>query len=178
LIILDLGLPDGNGEGLLRDLRQRGDATPVIILTSRDAEVERVVGLELGADDYVTKPFSPREVVARVKAVLRRSDAPTTTEPRVAAGGLQIDIDKRRARFDGADLDLTRLELDLLHTLLQRPVHVFTRTALLDRLWADVHVTDRTVDVHIKSLRKKLRDAGGDPDVIETVRGVGYRARE
>jgi len=177
LVILDLVLPDGNGLDLLRELRaEEGEHLPVIILTSRDAEVDRVVGLELGADDYVTKPFSAREVVARVKAVLRRTAGTPVDE--AAPAGLTIDIGKRRAAFEGTELNLTKTEFDLLAALAARPGQVFERATLLDRVWGDgVVVSDRTVDAHVKSLRQKLRDAGAD-DLIETVRGVGYRMRE
>ncbi len=177
LVILDLGLPDGNGEDLLRELRRGDERVPlsVIVLTSRDSEIDRIVGLELGADDYVTKPFSPREVVARVRAVLRRTVGTPGVE---TSSGLRIDADRRRVTFGEEVIELTRTEHDLLATLCARPGVVFTRDLLLDRVWHEVTVTDRTVDAHIKSLRKKLRAAGADAELIETVRGIGYRARE
>ncbi|MFC1610903.1 response regulator [Myxococcota bacterium] len=177
LVILDLVLPDGNGIELLRQLRADNAGTPVIVLTSRDAEVDRVVGLELGADDYVTKPFSAREVVARVKAVLRRMTPPPPIS--TATAGLALDPDKRRVTWNGEVVSLTKIEFDLLSVLVSRPGQVFERGTLLDRVWgAVVIVGDRTVDVHVKAVRQKLRDAGADADLIETVRGVGYRLRE
>jgi DNA-binding response OmpR family regulator len=140
--------------------------------------VDRVVGLELGADDYVTKPFSAREVVARVKAVLRRVHPDVAPAP-PATSGLSVDLERRSARCGGAELSLTKIELDLLAALLKRPGQVLSRQQLLDRVWGDeVVIEDRTVDVHVKSLRKKIREAGGDPECVETVRGVGYRIRE
>jgi two-component system catabolic regulation response regulator CreB len=179
LIVLDLTLPDGSGLELLRQLRTTA-RTPVIILTSRDAEVDRVVGLELGADDYVVKPFSPREVVARVKAVLRR--VTPEPEPTIAIGNghpIAVDVDRRQAAIHGKALSLSKTEFDLLACLAGAPGRVFTRERLLDRVWGnDSAVTDRTVDAHLKAIRRKIAALGEDPDLIETVRGVGYRARE
>jgi len=178
LIVLDLTLPDGSGLEFLRQLRSEVK-TPVIILTSRDTEVDRVVGLELGADDYVVKPFSPREVVARVKAVLRRTTP--EAEPSASPNGhpIQIDEDRRQATVSGKTLALSKIEFDLLACLTHAPGYVFTRTRLLDQVWGDDSaVTDRTVDVHLKAVRRKIAALGEDPDLIETVRGVGYRARE
>lgn len=183
LLILDLMLPDGSGTEFLRELRNESNV-PVIVLTSRDSEADKVVGLELGADDYVVKPFSPREVIARVRAVLRRTagtnnDAESDT---VEASGIRLDVGKRRvwvAAAEEQEITLSRLEFDLLETLVRAPGRVFDRQRLLDRVWGnDTIVTDRTVDAHIKSLRKKLVAAGLDADTIETVRGVGYRLRE
>jgi DNA-binding response OmpR family regulator len=179
LIVLDLTLPDGSGLELLRQLRTT-NKTPVIILTSRDSEVDRVVGLELGADDYVVKPFSPREVVARVKAVLRR----VTPEPEAQVTTandhpILVDVDRRHAAVYGKPLTLSKIEFDLVACLAGAPGRVFTRARLLDRVWGDdAAVTDRTVDVHLKAIRRKIAALGEDPDLIETVRGVGYRARE
>jgi len=183
LLILDLMLPDGSGTEFLTWLRKRS-SVPVLILTSRDEEVDRIVGLELGADDYVVKPFSPREVVARVRAVLRRTSAPLRTEPPVddalvGAGGLRLEPSQRRAWVGGAEVQLSRLQFDLLATFMQSPGRVFERDTLLDRVWGDCCVVgDRTVDVHVKELRRKLVEAGGTADLIETVRGVGYRLRD
>jgi len=176
-LVLDIGLPDGSGLDLLRSLRSQDNPIPVIVLTSRDAEVDRVVGLELGADDYVTKPFSARELVARIKAVLRRLGwAPHGEQP---TDDLHVDLQKRQASVRGQALALTRTELDLLAVLEAQRGRVFERSALLDRVWSDdVSVGDRTVDVHINSLRRKLQVAGAAEDLIETVRGVGYRMRE
>ena len=184
LVILDLVLPDGSGLDFLRALRGRSDV-PVIVLTSRDEETERVVGLEMGADDYVLKPFSPREVVARVRAVLRRSTRPPA-QPEEAAepalegpGGLRVDPRTRRALVGAHELALSRTEFNLLSAFLKAPGRVFERSQLLDAVWgSDVVVGDRTVDVHVKALRRKLEEAGGDPKLLETVRGVGYRLRD
>lgn len=179
LIILDLVLPDGNGLEFLRALRSRSDV-PVIVLTSRDEETDRVVGLEMGADDYVLKPFSPREVTARVRAVLRRSagkSAPEETALR--AGTLSADSRTRKASVGESELALSRTEFNLLMVFLASPGRVFERGQLLDAVWgSDVTVGDRTVDVHMKALRRKIEEAGGDPRVLETVRGVGYRLRD
>ena len=181
LVILDLMLPDGSGFDLLGKMRRDGLHTPVIVLSSRDDEADRVAALETGADDYVTKPFSPREVVARVRAVLRRTSG-TTASDRVGRGGasgLRADLETRRAEAAGKSIDLTRVEFDLLATLLESPGRVYTRAQLIDRVWGDGYaISDRTVDSHIKSLRRKLSDAGADAGLVETVRGVGYRIRE
>ena len=196
LVVLDLMLPDGSGFDLLRDMRESGLRTPVIILSSREEEADRVAGLEGGADDYVIKPFSPREVVARVRAVLRRAApsrpqaaVPTpavpihtpvevTPVPRLSTP-LVVDAETRRAFYQGNLLDLTRTEFDLLRVLGSAPERVFTRQQLLDRIFGEGYaVTDRTVDAHIKALRKKLHAAGADPELIETERGVGYRLRD
>ncbi|MBS2023005.1 MAG: response regulator transcription factor [Deltaproteobacteria bacterium] len=180
LVLLDLVLPDGSGLDFLRRLRADSDA-PVIVLTSRDDETDRVLGLELGADDYVVKPFSPREVVARVRAVLRRVQPAESTETEALSGplGLNVDARKRRAAVGDKELHLSRTEFDLLHVLLQAPGKVFERPELLLLVWGnDVVVGDRTVDVHVKALRKKLEEAAQAGALIETVRGVGYRLRE
>jgi two-component system catabolic regulation response regulator CreB len=177
LIVLDLMLPDGDGIELLQALRQSGQPTAVLILSSRDAEPDRVAALEMGADDYVTKPFSPREVVARVRAVLRRlasTTTRTTAEQRLPP--LAVDRLSRRALVAGTPIELTRVEFDLLAALLDNPHRVFTREQLIDRVWGDrFALTDRTVDSHVKALRRKVTEAGGDPHWIQTVRGVGYR---
>jgi DNA-binding response OmpR family regulator len=188
LVVLDLMLPDGSGFDLLAAIRQRASATAVIILSSRDAEADRVAALETGADDYVTKPFSPREIVARVRAVLRRAQPRDAPGPRgelepagLATAPLALATDEatRRARVLGKDVELTRVEFDLLSCLLKAPGRVFTRAELIDRVWGDgFAITDRTIDSHVKSLRRKVADAGGHPAMIETVRGVGYRAIE
>lgn len=180
LVVLDLMLPDGSGFDLLGRIRRVSAATAVIILSSRDAEADRVAALETGADDYVTKPFSPREIVARVRAVLRRAH-PAPEAPAAALGDLPLSLDDatRRAFVSGKPMELTRVEFDLLACLLAAPGRVFTRAQLIDRVWGDgFAITDRTIDSHVKSLRRKVADAGGDPAVIETVRGVGYRITE
>jgi two-component system catabolic regulation response regulator CreB len=175
LILLDLMLPDGNGSHLIRTLRAEGRHTPIIVLSSRERESDRVAALEGGADDYVTKPFSPREIVARVRAVLRRTRQGNDPAPHSA--GLGLDPLTRQAQLNGRDLELTRVEFDLLSQLCSSPGRVYTRSELIDRVWGDgFAISDRTVDSHVKSLRKKLSEAGGAVALIETIRGVGYRA--
>ena len=186
LVVLDLILPDGSGFDLLGQIRQRATGVAVIILSSRDEEADRVAALETGADDYVTKPFSPREIVARVRAVLRRaqpreSSAPATAVPPSKAphAALVVEEATRRAFVLGQPLELTRVEFDLLTCLLGARGRVFTRAQLIDRVWGDgFAITDRTIDSHVKSLRRKVGEAGGHPAMIETVRGVGYRITE
>jgi len=179
LVILDLVLPDGSGLPFLRSLRERSDV-PVIVLTSRDEETDRVVGLELGADDYVLKPFSPREVAARVRAVLRRASKSAQTEDKpIRAGALSLDTSRRKAAIADRELGLSRTEFNLLALFLRSPGRVFERSQILESVWgSDVVVGDRTVDVHVKALRRKIEEAGGDPRVLETVRGVGYRLKD
>lgn len=175
LVLLDLMLPDDSGFDLIARWRKRGLSTPIIVLSSRDDEADRIAALESGADDYVTKPFSPREVVARVRAVLRRAHAVAsgTTNGPVP---IQVDGTRRRAYADGRELELTRVEFDLLACLLESPGRVFTRAQLIDRVWGDgFAITDRTVDSHVKALRRKVLEVGADPGLIETVRGVGFR---
>jgi DNA-binding response OmpR family regulator len=187
LVVLDLILPDGSGFDLLGQIRQRATGVAVIILSSRDEEADRVAALETGADDYVTKPFSPREIVARVRAVLRRAQprdaappAPASVSPSKARPpALVVEEATRRAFVLGQPIELTRVEFDLLTCLLGAKGRVFTRAQLIDRVWGDgFAITDRTIDSHVKSLRRKVGDAGGHPAMIETVRGVGYRITE
>jgi two-component system catabolic regulation response regulator CreB len=189
LVVLDLMLPDGSGFDLLGQIRKRPTSIAVIILSSRDAEADRVAALETGADDYVTKPFSPREIVARVRAVLRRaqprdgashpSRPPSASAPPPAQLPLVVEETTRRAFVLGQEVELTRVEFDLLSCLLGAPGRVFTRAQLIDRVWGDgFAITDRTIDSHVKSLRRKVGDAGGHAAMIETVRGVGYRVNE
>lgn len=171
-------LPDGSGFDLLATLRGKPHPPAVIILSSRDDEADRVAGLETGADDYVTKPFSPREVVARVRAVLRRARPAAPSQPR-ARLPLSAEPDTRRAAVHGVPLELTRVEFDLLACMLAAPGRVFTRAQLIERIWGDnFAITDRTIDSHVKALRRKVADAGGEPGLIETVRGVGYRVSD
>jgi DNA-binding response OmpR family regulator len=195
LVILDLMLPDGSGFDLIGQIRRgQRPSTAIIVLSSRDGEADRVAALETGADDYVAKPFSPREIVARVRAVLRRASpsiAPSdSTSSRDGArlhadGGakpvvpLTVDEATRRATVNGRLMDLTRVEFDLLACMLGAPGRVFTRAQLIDRVWGDgFAITDRTVDSHVKGLRKKVGEAGGDAALVETVRGVGYRVTD
>jgi len=175
LVILDLMLPDGSGFEWIGAIRGERRDKPIIVLSSRDGEADRVAALETGADDYVTKPFSPREIVARVRAVLRRSSAEPAAET-TSATAVELDARARRAWVGGTALELTRVEFDLLACLLAGPDRVHTRAELIDRVWGDgFAITDRTVDSHVKALRRKLSEAGADPATIETVRGVGYR---
>ncbi len=170
LVLLDLMLPDGSGISLLQALRHTGRTLPVIVVSSRDAEEDRITALELGADDYVTKPFSPREVLARVRAVLRR------VRGGLGGVGLSLNSEQRRAHYGEQLLALTRVEFDLIVELSSAPGKVFARPELIARIWGEnFAITDRTIDSHIKSLRRKLVEAGGSADAIETVRGVGYR---
>lgn len=178
LAILDVGLPDIDGFALCRDLRdlRREPPLPVIFLTAHGAEAERVLGLEMGADDYVTKPFSPRELAARVRAVLRRvaQQAPSTGQA-ATAGAFEHDAEGHRVRYLGHALDLTRYEYGLLAALLARPGAVLSRVQLMDRVWGDAPDTsDRTVDTHVKTLRAKLREVAPDRDPVRTHRGLGY----
>jgi two-component system catabolic regulation response regulator CreB len=169
LLILDIGLPDGHGLDLCRELRKGPLARlPVIVLSARSEEMDRVLGLELGADDYLAKPFSPRELVARVRALLRRAQtAPAPT--------LGFTVDGTRVSLDGVPLNLTKLELGLLTHLLRAPQRIHSRNALLDAVWgSSAESTDRTVDTHIKTLRAKLREAAPERDPIKTHRGLGY----
>lgn len=176
LVVLDLMLPDGSGFDLIAAWR-RSKRIPVIVLSSRDGEADRVVALEAGADDYVTKPFSPREVVARVRAVLRRSHA--ETGPVGPPSALSVEAATRRARANGSNLELTRVEFDVLACLLEQPGRVYSRAELITRVWGDgFAITDRTIDSHVKALRKKVAEAGAEPGLIETVRGVGYRVTD
>ncbi len=175
LIILDLMLPSVDGLSVLRRLRDRS-ATPVIVLTARGDEGDRVLGLELGADDYVVKPFSPRELAARVSSVLRRASATTPSET-LHFEGLDIDATTREVRCDGRVVDLTRREFDLLVFLARSPRQVFTRAQLLEQVWdsSPQWQDPATVTVHIGHLRQKLEPDAGHPRRLVTVRGVGYR---
>jgi two-component system phosphate regulon response regulator PhoB len=177
IIVLDLMLPDVDGLEVFRTLRrqERTAQIPIIMLTAKADEVDRVVGLELGADDYVTKPFSPRELVLRIKAILRRaSEAPAAKPAIVEFGPIKLDPDRFEVFIDGEEVILTSTEFRLLQELITRRGRVLTRKYLLENVWGYVHnVTDRTVDTHIKRLRQKIGPAGAA--YIETIRGVGYR---
>jgi two-component system catabolic regulation response regulator CreB len=178
VVVLDVGLPDRSGFDVCRELRSSREAwvseVPVIFLTARNDEIDRVLGLELGADDYMAKPFSPRELVARVRARLRRH-SPQATVPISAQGDFAHDAEGHRIHFRGSVLDLTRYEYVLLAALLQRPGAILSRAQLMDRGWdIDADSADRTVDTHIKTLRAKLRAAGAEHDPIRTHRGLGY----
>jgi two-component system, OmpR family, response regulator RegX3 len=177
LVLLDIGLPDGSGLDVCRELRRQSDV-PIIMLTARGSEADRVAGLELGADDYIVKPFSAREVMARVRAVLRRA---TTTPSEdggqpIRIGDLSLDIAKHEARFDGQPLELSRKEFELLRVLMESAGSVLTREALIDEVWdMNWFGSTKTLDVHISGLRKKLDDDPKEPRYIHTVRGVGFR---
>ena len=171
LVVLDIGVPDGNGLDVYRSLRQQSDV-PVVFLTARSSELDRVLGLELGADDYVTKPFSPREVCARIKSILRRTGQ---TQAAVAAGPWRLDEVAQQVNYLGHSLNLTRYEYQLMATLMRRPGRIFGRSELMDLVWQDaVDTAERTVDAHIKLLRAKLRGAAADPHVLQTHRHMGY----
>jgi two-component system OmpR family response regulator len=172
--VLDIALPSMDGTEICRRLRESGDWTPVIFLTARDDEIDRILGLELGADDYLTKPFSPRELVARVKAVLRRVDGVPESGRVRQLGPVTLDASRREVHVDEAPVSLTPTEFDLLAHLMNRPGRVFTREELLASVWGyAAHGGTRTVDVHVAQVRGKLGDAAV---VIRTVRGVGYTA--
>ena len=172
LVVLDLNLPDGDGLEVARAFR-RDSSVPILMLTARDEEVDRVVGLEIGADDYVTKPFSPREVVARVKAVLRRSQPPAPPQE-IKAGELVLDLDRYEVHCRGQAVGLTPTEFKLLSVLAQHPGRVFTRMQFLDQVQGEAFEGyERTIDAHIKNLRQKLSPLGCH--CIATVRGVGYK---
>jgi two-component system response regulator RegX3 len=167
VVLLDLGLPDGDGIDVLREIRRISDV-PVIIATARGDEADRIVGLELGADDYVVKPYSVRELAARIRAISRRR----RVEPELASGRVVVDRSARRATVDGTEVELTAKEFDLLAVLAEEPGRVVPRQELFSRVWDPVWIgTGKTLDVHVASLRKKL----GDASLVETVRGVGYR---
>ena len=184
LVVVDLGLPGArDGLDLTRELRRGGDV-PIVILTARDTETDRVVGLELGADDYVTKPFSPRELVARVRAVLRRAQAgaattlgATPTTSAVVVGDLRVDAARRVVERDGRAVELTATEFDLLATLVAQPGRVFTRGQLLEAIRGVTFESyERAIDSHVKNLRRKLEHDPTRPVYVQTVRGVGYRS--
>jgi two-component system catabolic regulation response regulator CreB len=175
LVVLDVGLPDRNGFEVCRELR-RGSEVPVIFLTARDGEIDRVVGLELGADDYMVKPFSPRELIARIRARLRRTTVPQPdANGWKRSGAFAHDAAGHRISYHGQALALTRYEYGLLAALLARPGAILTRAQLMDAVWIDAaESADRTVDAHVKTLRAKLRAITPDDDPLRTHRGVGY----
>jgi two-component system catabolic regulation response regulator CreB len=176
LVLLDIGLPDVNGFELCKEIR-RITRVPIVFLTARSDEIDRVVGLEIGADDYVTKPFSPRELTARVKAVLRRSQ--WSSPDRMGRGAFALDHSRRRITYFGSPLELSHHEYEILAVFIQRPGHVFSREQLMDMVWAEPDSSlDRTVDAHIKNIRGKLRAVRSDVDPIVTHRGAGYSLKE
>jgi DNA-binding response OmpR family regulator len=174
IVVLDVGLPDVDGFEVCRRVR-RSSRVPILMLTARDEEVDRIVGLELGADDYVTKPFSPREVVARVRAILRRTEPEPLATPVLELGDVKVDRARRSVQVAGSEIQLRTLEFDLLVALAEHVGQVLGRPELLERVWGmSFPGGTRTVDVHVASLRRKL----GRPELIATVRGAGYRAVE
>jgi len=178
LIVLDIGLPEVDGLEVCRQVRKTSDQ-PMLFLSSRAEEIDRILGIELGGDDYVTKPFSPRELVARVNAILRRSKAglPADGEPVITLGALSIDAARHSATYNGTDLPLTALEFAVLKTLAAAPGVVFDRQRIVATAYPhNIHVSDRTVDSHIRNIRAKLAAVGGE-NLIETVHGVGFRCR-
>lgn len=175
LIVLDLGLPGTDGLDVTRAVR-RDSTTPIVMLTARDDELDKLLGLELGADDYLTKPFSPRELVARVKAVLRRAGPQATPSDVIRAADLTLDVPRMRADVAGRPLDLTPTEFELLATLAARPGRIFTRSQLLDALRGVAFETyERSIDTHVKNLRRKLEPDPRAPRYVLTVYGVGYQ---
>jgi two-component system, OmpR family, response regulator len=181
LVVLDVMLPKLDGLEVCKRLRARS-TVPIIMLTARDDELDKVVGLELGADDYITKPFSIHEFRSRVRALLRRAKLPAFGDARddtIVADGLHVDIARRSVEVDGSPVQLTYVEFELLRTLASHPGKVFSRKALLEELWGgSAYREPRTIDVHVRHLREKLERDPSAPELIHTVRGVGYRFRE
>lgn len=178
LVVLDLMLPEVDGLDVARAIRRQGDV-PIIMLTARVEETDRLIGLELGADDYVTKPFSPREVVARVRAVLRRTERTELASRTLKEGDIVLDPDKRQVTVQGRPVELTPTEFDLLAVLMETPGRVFSRMQLLDKVQGYAYEGyERTVDAHVKNLRQKIEEDPRHPRVILTVYGLGYKFRE
>jgi len=174
LIVLDIGMPDMDGLEVCRQIRKTS-SLPILFLSARDEEIDRVLGLEIGGDDYVTKPFSPRELVARVKAILKRTGGETTRENILATGRVSLDRGGRSVRFGNTVVALTALEFSILETLLKRPEMVFSREQLMEAAYgAGIYVADRTIDSHIRNIRAKFAHVGGT-GVIVTVHGVGFK---
>jgi DNA-binding response OmpR family regulator len=175
LLILDLGMPELDGLDVIRAIR-RDSNLPIVVLTARDDELDKLLGLELGADDYVTKPFSPRELVARVKAVLRRMEPPDVSSELIRAGEVSLDLPRMRVEVEGRLVELTPTEFELLATLARRPGRIFTRSQLLDAVrGVTIESYERAIDSHIKNLRRKIEPDPRSPRFILTVYGVGYR---
>jgi len=175
-IVLDVGMPEMDGLEVCRRIRA-GSECPILFLSARDEEIDRIIGLEMGGDDYVTKPFSPRELVARVKAISKRATiSPLADNDRVLEYGIvKLNTERRSSHVAGTSIELTETEFDMLAVLMRRPGVVFDRNAILDQAWGDnIHVSDRTIDSHMRNLRSKLKEAGC-ADAIRTVRGVGFQ---
>jgi two-component system alkaline phosphatase synthesis response regulator PhoP len=178
LVVLDLGLPGVDGLEVMRSLRAAG-STPIVVLTARDTELDKLLGLELGADDYVTKPFSPRELVARVRAVLRRSERSAEPRERIEVGDLDMDVPRLRATVADRPVDLTATEFAILATMAREPGRVFTRSQLLDAVHGVAfEAYERAIDAHVKNIRRKLEPDPARPRYVLTVYGVGYRVAE
>ena len=180
LVVLDLMLPKLDGLEVCKRLRT-GSTVPIIMLTARDDELDKVLGLELGADDYITKPFSIREFRSRVRALLRRAGTAqrARSDGAIEVAGLRVDPDRRTVELNGKNVEVTYVEFELLRTLASAPGRVFSRRALLESVWGDAAYREpRTIDVHVRHLREKLERDPSDPDLILTVRGAGYRFRE
>ena len=178
LVVLDLGLPALDGLDVIRALRASG-STPIVVVTARDTELDKLLGLELGADDYVTKPFSPRELVARVRAVLRRSERSAEPADRIEVGDLVLDVPRLRATVEGRPVDLTPTEFAILETMARAPGRVFTRSQLLDAVHGIAFESyERAIDAHVKNIRRKLEPEPGRPRFLLTVYGVGYRVAD
>jgi two-component system alkaline phosphatase synthesis response regulator PhoP len=178
LVVLDLGLPGIDGLEVMRRIRAVGP-TPIVVLTARDTELDKLLGLELGADDYVTKPFSPRELVARVRAVLRRGERSSAPADRVAVGGLVLDMPRLRTTVGGRSVELTATEFAILATMAREPGRVFTRSQLLDAVHGVAFDSyERAIDAHVKNIRRKLEPEPARPRYLLTVYGVGYRVAE
>lgn len=177
LILLDLMIPEVSGTEVCRQIRAKSKV-PIIMLTAKDSEVDKVVGLEIGADDYVTKPYSARELVARINAVLRRnhSEAGASDQGVIVAGGIRMDIDRHQVSVNGIQVSLPLKEFELLEFLMRNAGRVLTRIQLIDRVWGSDYVGDtKTLDVHIKRLRAKIESDPANPKIIQTVRGLGYK---
>jgi len=178
LVVLDLGLPHLDGLDVTRTLRAES-STPIVMLTARDDELDKLLGLELGADDYITKPFSPRELVARVRAVLRRSDRATETGQTLSVGDLVLDVPRMRTEVAGSSVELTSTEFSILATMARQPGRVFTRSQLLDAVRGVAFESyERAIDTHIKNIRRKIEPEPREPRYLLTVYGVGYRLAE
>jgi DNA-binding response OmpR family regulator len=178
LVVLDLGLPRLDGLDVIRALRAAG-STPIVVVTARDTELDKLLGLELGADDYVTKPFSPRELVARVRAVLRRSERAAERGDRIEVGDLVLDVPRLRATVEGRSVDLTPTEFAILETMARAPGRVYTRAQLLDAVHGIAFESyERAIDAHVKNIRRKLEPEPGRPRYLLTVYGVGYRVAD
>jgi len=174
LILLDVMLPKKDGFQVCRELRRAGVATPIVLLTARALETEKVLGLQLGADDYVTKPFSPFELRARIQAVLRRS-APPESADKYRFGEIEVDAARAEVRRNGAVLDVTPVEFKLLSAFIRQRGRVLSRQRLLDEVWSDANCVERVVDTHVSNLRKKIEPAPSDPRYLVSIRGMGYR---